>query len=206
MRVGSGSVNTISAECEQEYGVPYGADAVNADMDYINSNEFAKKFNNITENKAVNETLLQCARNAIAHRNGTLYEDMYLVNGNTGEILGKQTESECKQGIVYNDSIKTALAKGKNENIPLIAFHSHPEGYPPSVEDFNEAYENNYLLGVVAGHNGQVYLYTNTNTLVYDADAIQLDIVVTYSGGADVDRAYREALEDCGLKYTIAKE
>lgn len=59
---------------------------------------------------------------------------------------------------------------------------------------------------MVAGHNGQVYLYTNTNTLVYDADAIQLDIVVTYSGGADVDRAYREALEDCGLKYTIAKE
>lgn len=206
MKTGSGRVSTISAEREQEYGVPYGAYAVNADMEYINSNEFAKKFKNITENKVVNETLLQCARKAIEHRNGTLYEDMYLINGYTGEIMAEQLNSECEKGITYNDGIKAALAKAKAENIPLIALHSHPEGYPPSVEDFNKAYENNYTLGVVAGHNGQVYLYTNTNTFVYDADAIQLDIVVTYSGGADVDRAYREAFEDYGLKYTIAKE
>ena len=62
-------MSTISAEREQEYGVPYGEYAVNADMDYINSNGFAKKFDRITDNKAVNKTLLDCARNAISHRN-----------------------------------------------------------------------------------------------------------------------------------------
>lgn len=199
-------MSTISAEREQEYGVPYGEYAVNADMDYINSNGFAKKFDRITDNKAVNKTLLNCARNAISHRNGTLYEDMYLTNGSTGEKMAEQLNSKCEKGITYNDDIKEALAKAKAENIPLIAIHSHPEGYPPSIEDFNKAYENNYALGVVVGHNGQVYLYTNTNIFVYDADAIQLDIIVTYSGGADVDRAYREAFEDCGLEYTIVKE
>lgn len=40
-------MSTISAEREQEYGVPYGEYAVNADMDYINSNGFAKKFDRI---------------------------------------------------------------------------------------------------------------------------------------------------------------
>lgn len=95
-------MSTISAEREQEYGVPYGKYAVNADMEYINSDKFANKFNCITENKAVNETLLQCARNAIAHRNGTLYEDMYLINGYTGEIMAEQLNSDCEHGIFYN--------------------------------------------------------------------------------------------------------
>ncbi len=43
------------AEREKEYGVPYGADAVIADMDYINSDKYAKKFDSITDNAAVNE-------------------------------------------------------------------------------------------------------------------------------------------------------
>lgn len=199
-------MSTISAEREQEFGVPYGKYAVNADMEYINSDKFANKFKSITENKAVNKTLLECARTAIAHRNGTLFEDMYLINGDTGEILGFQIESDFEQGIFYNDSIRAAIVYARAKNIPLIAFHSHPEGYPPSIEDFNKAYENNYALGVIAGHNGQVYLYTNANTFIFDADSVQLDIVVTYTGGADVDRAYREAFEEYGLEYTVVKE
>lgn len=41
MSVGSDKMPV--AEKEEEYGVPYGADAVNADMKYINSEEYAKK-------------------------------------------------------------------------------------------------------------------------------------------------------------------
>lgn len=199
-------MSTISAEREQEYGVPYGKYAVNADMYYINSKEFAKKFDRITENKAVNETLLKCARDAIAHRNGTLYEDMYLINGNTGEIMAEQLNSECENGITYNDSIKAALVKAAAENIPLIAFHSHPEGYPPSIEDFNKAYENNYSLGVVAGHNGQIYLYNAPDIFVEDADGVQKDIVFAHRSGFDIDRAYRETFINYGLRYFIVKE
>lgn len=196
-------MSSITAEKEQEYGVPYGADAINADMDYINSERFADKFKNITENVAVNRTLLECARAAIAHRNGTLYEDMYLINGLTGEIMAKQVNSLCEQGIVYNDSIKAAISKAKTEKIPLIALHSHPEGFPPSIEDFNKAYENNYLLGVVVGHNGQVYSYHNSKIYIDDAEVIQLDIFIAYNGGVDVDRAYRRAFARYGLDYNI---
>lgn len=199
-------MNTISAEREQEYGVPYGADAVNADMDYINSEKSAKKFNNITDNSNVNKTLLECARAAIAHRNGTLFEDMYLINGITGDVMGEQLNSECEQGVFYNESIKAALIKARIENIPIIALHSHPEGYPPSVEDFNKACENNYALGVVVGHNGQVYVYDTPELCVDDVEGIQEDIAFAYSGGFDIDRAYRHACKEYGLKYIIAKE
>lgn len=44
-------MSTISAEHEQEYGVPYGADAVNAEMEYINSEEFARKFKSINKKR-----------------------------------------------------------------------------------------------------------------------------------------------------------
>lgn len=194
------------AEKEEEYGVPYGADAVNADMKYINSEEYAKKFENITNNPRVNQTLWKCSRAAIQHRNGTLYEDMYLINGNTGEIMGEQTDCDVERGIVYNNSINSAIAKARFENIPLIAFHTHPEGYPPSVDDFNSAHKHNYFLGVVSGHNGQVYTYNNIIREVKNPNTIQEHINLAYHQGYDIDRAYREAYRAIGFDYNIVKE
>lgn len=199
-------MSNITAEKETEYGVPYGKYAVNADMDYIGSERFAKKFKNITENETVNRVLLECARIAISHRNGTLYEDMYLINGNTGEIMAEQLDSECEQGIFYNENIKAAIVKAKAENIPLVAFHSHPEGYPPSIEDFNKAYENNYSFAVVAGHNGQVYTYSNSIGYTNNPDVVQDDIDFAYRQGYDIDRAYEEAYKAIGYEYSIVKE
>lgn len=199
-------MSTISAEREQEYGVPYGADAVNADMDYINSNRFADKFKSITDNKVVNETLLRCARNAIAHRNGTLYEDMYLINGNTGEIMASQLNTPSEQSINHNEEMKKALIKAKADNIPVIALHTHPEGFPPSVDDFNSAFKFDYALGVVAGHNGQIYVYNAPDIFVEDTEGVQEDIVFAHRSGFDIDRAYQETFINYGLKYFIAKE
>lgn len=202
MEVGSDGV----AEREREYGVPYGADAVNADLEYISSDKYAKKFDNITDNADVNKAILECSRAAIKHRNGTLYEDMYLINGNTGEIIGKQTESTVECGVVYSDEFAAALKKAKSRNIPIIALHSHPEGYPPSIDDFNSAHKHDYTLGIVAGHNGQVYVYSAPKDLVDNADEIQEGIAFAYQGGVDIDRAYREAYKMFGLGYAIRKE
>ncbi len=206
---GSGIIKTGSdyvAEKEQEYGVPYGLDAVIADMNYINSDNYAKKFDNITDNATVNKTLLECSRLAVDHRSGTLYEDMYLINGISGEVLAKQLETSVERGIIYNDEMKKALKQAKSDGVPVIALHSHPEGYPPSVDDFNSAYKHNYALGVVSGHNGQVYVYNTPRDLVDDANEIQENIAFAFRGGVDVDRAYCDAYKLFGLEYTIRKE
>lgn len=191
------------AEKEQEYGVKYGEDAVNADMDHIRSEDFSEKFRNITPNERVNQTLLKCSRRAIEHRSGTLYEDMYLINANTGEIEGFQLNALNPQGIDYNDSLNNAIARAKANNIPLIALHTHPEGYPPSIDDFNSLYKNNYALGVVVGHNGQVYTFGKPNKYIENAEDLQFNIVLTYQSGADVDRAYRETYNMYNIHYNI---
>lgn len=198
-------MSTSSAECEQEYGIPYGDYSIKADMEYINSVCFAKKFDRITENKYVNETLLQCARNAIEHRNGTLCEDMYIINGNTGKIMASRIDMKAERGISHNEEIDNAIIIALEKNIPIIAFHSHPEGYPPSIDDFNAAYDYGYTLGVVAGHNGQIYVYSNELGTVDNADDIQTIIVSAYSRGYDVDRAYREAYNEIGFTYRTEK-
>lgn len=192
-----------TAEKETEYGVKYAEEAVNADMGYINSEHFAGKFRNITSNDKVNRTLLECSRRAILHRSGTLYEDMYLINAITGEIEGCQINAAIPQGVDYNDSMNNAIAKAEKNNIPLIALHTHPEGYPPSIDDFNSLFDHNYVLGVVVGHNGQVYVFNKPDERFNDPDSIQNNIIFAYRGGMDVDRAYRETYKLYDLEYSI---
>lgn len=199
----SGSGGIIK-EREVEYGVLYGKTSLNANMENINSDAYAKKYN-ITDNPDVNESLLSCARKSIDHRNGTKFEDMYIINANTGNVMGSQTEMKVESGIIYNDSILSALDKSKQEKIPIIAIHNHPEGLPPSIDDFNKAYDNNYLFGVACGHNGQVYVYHKPKMRIELADDIHREIDFRYSQGIDVDRAYSEVYDLLDIKYKIMK-
>lgn len=195
----------IIEEKEVEYGVPYGEHSVDADMDYINSDDYASIFDNISDNPAVNRTLLECARKSIDHRNGTKFEDMYFIHAETGEVLAEQVEMTYPSGISYNDKIKALLKRSKEEDIPLVTIHNHPEGYPPSVDDLNKAYENGTVFGIAAGHNGQVYKYNNPGKKTEEADSIHDVINLRCGGGTDPDRAYAEEFILYGLSYEVIK-
>ena len=200
----SGGSGTIQ-EREREYGIPYGKYSITPDMEYIKSSEYKQKFQNATTNGKVNNTLYECSLRSIEHRSGTYKEDMYIIHADTGEILARQLDSPCEQGIIYNDEIKNALKSAKENNIPIIAFHNHPEGYPPSVDDINKAFDNNYVYGFVSGHNGQVYRYTKPSERVSNADEIHNSIAFICQNGADVDRAYNEIYEANNIRYDIIR-
>lgn len=195
-------------EKEYEYGVIYGKQAIKVDETYINSIEFKMKFKNATNSAKANQSLYECSKKALTHRSGTLYEDMYIINAETGYILGKQTNSKYPQGVVYNDNIRNALKKAKDENIPIITVHNHPEGFPPSADDLNSAFKNNTVCGFAIGHNGQVYKYypASKNFTKEDLDNIQNEIALNYKSGMDIDRAYQSIFEQFGLKYEILEE
>lgn len=113
---------------------------------------------------------------------------------------------KVESGISHSDEIDDAILNAHENNVPIIAFHSHPEGFPPSIDDFNAAYDYGYTLAVVAGHNGQVYIYSNEVGSFDNVEDIQIHIKSAYEGGYDVDRAYLEAYDEIGLTYRIAKE
>ena len=134
---------------------------------YIDSGEYRRKFDNATDNPAVNKTLYDCAKKALKHRSGTLFEDMYWIDGDSGEIIFSVTDSTVERGIVYTDKIKEAIKNAKN----IITLHTHPSSMPPSASDLNSNFDYNYNTGFAACHNGKIYAYKSEeaiNKKVYD--------------------------------------
>ena len=124
---------------------------------YIESGEYKRKFDNISENKAVNKTLYDCAKAALKHRSGTKFEDMYWIDGNTGEIIASALNEKETSGVAKSKRRNKILARYGN----VYAIHSHPASMPPSATDFNCFFEQGYSKAFVACHDGTLYSYTS---------------------------------------------
>ena len=130
---------------------------------YIESGEYRRKFDSVTDNKDVNRVIYSKAKEMLTHRSGTLLEDMYWIDGKTGEIVAGALNEETEGAVLYSESIKKAI-KGKSN---LITIHTHPHSMPPSIADFNSALKHAYAASVVLCHDGTVYIY-HSNQIVPD--------------------------------------
>lgn len=195
---------TAAEESEKQFGVRYGDNAVDVDFGYINSKSFENKFSRITNNPKANNAVYDISKTMLKHCDGTEHEDMYLLSMD-GDVISKVTDSVSRFGINYSDDFKKVLADVARNNTPVIAVHNHPHGTPPSIDDFRKAFENKYAIGIVVGHNGQVYSYINRDSEISAklADQIADDIEFFYRMGWDIDRASQVVYDEHGLKYTI---
>lgn len=126
------------------------------DRTYIESGEYRKKFDRVTDNSELNRILYAKAKEILFHRSGTLFEDMYWLDSRTGSVVASARDEKAEQQVVYSDKL---LNKVNNKN--LITIHNHPGSMPPSVEDFNSALTHGYSPGVVVCHDGTVYTYSS---------------------------------------------
>lgn len=124
---------------------------------YIESGDYRRKFDNITDNSEVNRALYNKSKEMLRHRSGTLLEDMYWLDGGTGKVIASALNEQSNSAVAYSPAIKKAI---KNRN-DLIAIHTHPHSMPPSAADFNSCCRNQYKCGYVACHNGKVFGYTS---------------------------------------------
>lgn len=123
---------------------------------YINSGEYRNKFDKITDNKDVNRVLYAKAKEMLEHRSGTMLEDMYWIDGDTGEIVADVVDSKTESEIIYSNAVKKAIRGRTN----LVTIHSHPQSMPPSAADFNSAFRNGYFVSVVICHDGKIFKYS----------------------------------------------
>lgn len=124
---------------------------------YIDSGEYRNKFNHITNNEDVNRLIYVKAKEMLKHRSGTEFEDMYWIDEVSGKIVISATNETTERSIRYTESIKNAIAGRKN----LITIHTHPGSMPPSIADFNSAYNHKYGLSLVACHDGKIFRYSS---------------------------------------------
>lgn len=127
------------------------------DLDYINGKEYRKKFSRITDDEKLNQELYQRSKDTLIHRNGTSKEDLYLISARDGEVKGRSVAAKEDNVVEYNNSVIKAVQSEPRGT--LISIHNHATNIPPTGADFASAGYRGYKKGIVACHNGDVYLY-----------------------------------------------
>lgn len=127
----------------------------------VETARYKKAFSKISENKTVSNSLYVRAKWALNNHDGKKTEEIYAINGRTGEeisrITGQKEDFGIKRTIKFNEDLKKAI----NKKDPIFLLHNHPRGYPPSLGDINANAGEKLITGLVVGHNGRVYLYTS---------------------------------------------
>lgn len=190
------------SEHERMYGVRYD-EAQTVSRSFIYSDEYAAKFWGVSGNKAIDEKLLDAARHALEHNSGTNNESMTFIDMLTGESM--TVDCDIPGGIFYTPEVRDFIDSRRNGEPRIACVHNHPNGTPPSADDLSKMAENNYYLGMVAGHNGQVYTYDYHGRTFSpkELDDIAFRISQLCQFGYDVDRAYSLVFDEIGMVYEV---
>lgn len=167
------------------------------DYNYISSNRYRKKFDYISNDKKLNKLLYKIAKKMLLHRSGTEYEDMYWIDLINGKIVCKITDSKYKKKILYTTTIKKMIKKSEN----LLTIHTHPDSFPPSIDDINSNYDHNYEIGIVICHDGRVYMYSAEERI--NVNYYKLTVEDYLKNGYNEDTAQIEALKELQNKFSI---
>lgn len=177
----------VEAEKADSYRI--GNNAV--DLEYISSEEYKRKFDSFSDNKELNDQIYEASKKILKHRNGTDYEDMYLVNKHSGMVEGTQTDCNNILQVDYNDSLVNAITNNVEKS--LIAIHNHPTNILPDGADYVSLGYRKYSEGVVVTHNGKVYTY-NVGNRPFTSGVLDRRIFKYYS------MPYNMSMEDAHVK------
>lgn len=123
----------------------------------IVSGEYRRKFDLISDNVDLNRLVYQLAKQMLFHRSGTLFEDMYWIDTETCTVVAKEDFRNLKKKIKYSRKTKKIIRRYEG----LLTVHSHPNSYPPSIDDFNSNYYNRYGIGIIICHDGKIFMYSS---------------------------------------------
>ena len=124
---------------------------------YISSGEYRRKFDKIVDDKDLARLLYSIASNMLKNVSGNTFEEMYWIDPISNEIIARETNQSTPGQIIYSQSTIKAIKKHNH----LITLHTHPHSFPPSVEDFNSNFQNNYLYGIIICHDGKIFVYSS---------------------------------------------
>ena len=99
------------------------------------------------------------ARRMLRHRSGTAYEDLYAYDLTTGERLGSVTNSKVRQGVEPTPKMAKRVSEAVGGGHEVAMLHNHPASSIPSAADVLSVKRTGAKFGVVACHDGSLYLY-----------------------------------------------
>ena len=161
------------------------------DKKVIESSEYRKRFNKVSDSDRANRRAWQLAKEMLEHRSGTRYEDIAFIDYSTGKSMinkGYHKESTAKP----NKPMLKMLEKSKPNTI--IAIHNHPGSAVPSIPDLRVCTQRNYKKGIVVCHDGKIYAYSvNKEKYNEPIAASALDWLETEGYTDKVKKAFSDA-------------
>lgn len=140
-----------------------------ANLDYVRSDEFLNKLKKHPKTSHLSDSIARVSRQMLQHRNGTQYEDYYLLDAETGRVVALSNKSRKRKGVVYNEQVRSAFKESPEQS--LVSIHNHPSGYPPSLSDLaslqQRSKNNTVKYGLTVGHDGSVYWYSKPNKRIH---------------------------------------
>lgn len=172
-----------------------------ADLDYINSAPYRAKFDSVSDNPALNQSIYKYCKAAVTHQSGDYYEDLSILRMD-GSLVG-QTSSKVRNETQYSRTLNAAVKSA--EPYTLVSLHNHGTNVPPSGADFGSAGEKKYAFGIVACHDGTVYKYSTRNARPFAVSVIdkKVDIYMAPPYNMGVIDAFQRALQDAQETYGI---
>ena len=136
---------------------------------YIESGAYRRKFDSVVDDQKIARVLYEKAKEMLYHRSGTRVEDMYWIDGDTGDVIAKIIDqpSDITQHVIYTDAVRKAIERYDN----IITLHNHPASMPPSPDDFNSYFQKKYNISLVLCHDGTIFQYESFQMLnegIYD--------------------------------------
>lgn len=167
---------------------------------YISSGSYRRKFDLISNSPELNRLIYQLSKKMLEHRSGTKYEDMYWIDAAAKAVVAEETGSNLEEQIIYSNSILSKIQRYDN----LITLHSHPNSYPPSINDLNSNFVNNYGLGIVVCHDGKIFKYASNQEI--RVDYYKMIVEKYLKKGYNEYEAQIEALKELARKFDIMIE
>lgn len=175
----------------------------NVNLEYIKSQAFRRKFNQISAHTGVNEALREYATAMLTHRNGTDGEDLYIIDAKTGKLLLRKISEKNKLEVGVSES-ELAVIRSQVKG-SLIGIHNHPTNIYPTGSDFAAAGYRQYQFGIVVTHDGRVFKYSvgerPFSPILFDS---RIDKYQSAPYNMGVEEAHRKALNEFREEYGVS--
>lgn len=138
-------------------------------------------------------------RRMLGHRSGTLYEDIYAYDLDSGVRIGSETSQHSTFSASIGKKLEGAMRESTGAGHRVAIVHNHPNSGAPSAADINSLRKNGASFGVIACHDGSILRFEQVGEPIggYTAITKESGGALQDAYGADIDgliKAYETRL------------
>lgn len=170
--------------------------------DIVNSDKYKEKFNGIGKNANVDNEIYNISKRILNHRDGSIFEDLYIVDLKTGKTITYTTQ-DTEQGVKRTGKLEKILNRNNKE---YVIIHNHPHSGNFSDSDLNTLFNSNSIGKIIAaGHDGTLYTINSKNLAINIATELNMYYTKIkkqgYSSSTAEEMAFNMISNKYGLDY-----